>query len=70
MALTVETTYLKILADGVDGRDNKLVDISAIVGVDEVTNGGAKGGSVGVYVGHQQLLNRLILHSSDGELWK
>merc|ERR1719154_541505 len=45
MALTVDTTYLKIFADGVDGRDNKLVDISAIVGVDEVTNGGTNGGS-------------------------
>merc|ERR1719154_797150 len=68
MALTVETTYLKIFADGIDGRDNKLVDISAIVGVDEVTNGGANGGSVGVYVGHKQLLNRFILHSGDVEL--
>merc|ERR1719154_562052 len=53
MALTVETTYLKIFADGVDGRDNKLVDISTIVGV---------------YVGHEQLLNRFILHSGDVEL--
>ena len=69
MALTVDTTYLKIFADGVDGRDNKLVDISAIVGVDEVTNGGTNGGSVGVYVGHEQLFNRFILHSGDVELW-
>merc|ERR1719154_388924 len=53
MALTVDTTYLKIFADGVDGRDNKLVDISAIVGV---------------YVGHEQLFNRFILHSADVEL--
>ena len=46
MALTVDTTYLKIFADGVDDRDNKLVDISAIAHVDEVTNSGANGGSV------------------------
>merc|ERR1739838_853752 len=45
--------------------DNKLVDISAIVGVDEVSNGGTNGGSVGVHVGDEQLLNRFILHSSD-----
>ena len=70
MALTVETTYLKILADGVDGRDNILVDISAIAGVDEVTNGGANGGSVCVHVGHEQLLNRFILHSGDVKLWE
>ena len=44
--LTVDTTYLEILADGVKGRDNKLVDITAILGVDEGTNGGANGGSV------------------------